>query len=158
MDKELSINGREYRIKQYKFTERSELLWRLTKMLGEAGASLLNGVLGEGDLLDQDIDLGGILRGFLGQIDPREHTEFIKQTIQNLTVSPKKINIDQDKTGDEFENYFSDYFSDHLPLFIEIIRHNLMSAVSEDIKKKLSTFASIIPTLSGQDKAESMPA
>lgn len=159
MDKELKINGNEYRIKQYKFTERSQLLWRLTKMVGGPAATLLNGALGEGDdILDKDIDFGGVMRGFLGQIDPAEHTEFIKETIQNLTVSPKKININQDKDGEEFENYFSDHFSDHLPLFVEIVKHNLISALSEDIKKKFMDFVKIFATPSSQGSQESTAA
>ncbi|MBT4263804.1 MAG: hypothetical protein HOD85_06295 [Deltaproteobacteria bacterium] len=158
MDKELNINGNDYRIKQYKFTERSQLLWKVTKMLGEAGGALLNGALGEGDILDKDIDFGGVLIGFLGQIEPYEHTEFIKETIQSLTVSPKEIHKDQDQNGEKFENYFSDHFADHLPLFIEILRHNLMSAVSEDIKKKFLEFTRIFSEPSNLEKAESTPA
>jgi hypothetical protein len=164
MDKELKINGTDYRIKQYKFTERSQLLWKLTKMAGRSGAVLLNGFLGEGgideieDILDKDIDFGLVLTDFLDQVEPFEHTEFIKATIQDLTVSPKEIHKDQDSDGEKFEDYFSDHFADHLPLFVEIVSHNLMSAVSEDIKKKFLEFVKIFSEPTSPENQESTAA
>lgn len=150
---EITINGNTYRIKQYMFSRRSQLLWKLAKILGDGAAAILNGILeGKSDVFDAEIDFGNALKEFLKNIDPEQHTGFIKETIRNLTVFPKKI---QDADG--FEMYFSDNFADHIPLFIEIIKYNLASVASGELKKKYLSYMTAMAEPSRQAEQVSTP-
>jgi hypothetical protein len=155
MEKELIINGREYRIRQYRVRQRIKFHLILTKMAGN-GAKIADGLLDgyvDNSINLDSIGLGSSIENILGKIDPDKNMEFILSTIKDLTVSPKKATIDA--TDNEFDKYFSENFVDVYPLFMECIEHNITDSISEHLKKKLLAYVNNIFDFMGAEPESS---
>jgi len=138
MEKDITINGRQYRIAQYRVGKRMIFHARLIKIMGfgsKVADGIINGMVDENIQLDQ-IGIGEAINNIMDRLEPVEHTKFVLETIKSLTMSPKQCGPDGKE--EQFEAHFSDdYFKDVYPLFTEIVEHNINDSISEDFKKKL---------------------
>jgi len=142
MEKDINIDGREYRIAQYRVHKRMVFHGQLTKLMGygaKVADGIVNGMVDENIQLDQ-IGIGDAIKNIMDKLDPEEHTKFVLGTIKELTMSPKQCG--PDSTEQQFESYFTEHFPDTYPLFAEIVEHNITDSISESLKKKLAYYAS----------------
>jgi len=142
MEKDINIDGREYRIAQYRVHKRMIFHGQLTKLMGygaKVADGIVNGMVDENIQLDQ-IGIGDAIKNIMDKLEPEEHTRFILGTIKELTMSPKQCGPDSNEQ--QFEKHFTEFFSDVYPLFAEIVEHNITDSISDSLKKKLAYYAS----------------
>ena len=136
MEKDIVINGNQYRIAQYRLEKRMIFHAQLVRIAGygaKIADGIVNGIIDENVQLDQ-INIGEAVKSILDRIEPEKHTKFILETIKELLKSPKNA-------MNNLEDYFTNNFKDVYPLFIEIVEHNVSDSVSDDLKKKLASYA-----------------
>lgn len=155
MEKEIQVNGRDYRIKQYRMHERMVFHARVTKLFG-IGATVVDGIIDgfvDEDLTLDKIGFGDAIKNMTDRLDPEKHAKFIQDTIKKLTVSPKVAG--EDSKPEKFEDYFTENFNDIYPLFMDIVEFNIADSISEDLKKKLTSYVTKIFDFMGEQELES---
>lgn len=144
MEKDITIGKTLYRIGQYRVEKRMIFHMQLTKLMGygaKVADGIVNGFVDDDIQLDQ-IGIGEAIKNIMDKLDPVEHTRFVLSTIRDLTKAPKQCGVDG--SSEAFEAHFTENYSDTYPLFAEIVEHNITDSISEDLKKKLAGYVSIM--------------
>lgn len=122
--KKFIVDSVTYQIQELLATERNILILEVVQLAGGAASGI--GV-------DDDIDFGKMISGFMKNGNPREMAEFIKQTILGSLAFPK---LDDNS----FEVHFQEHYSHQIDVLEQIFILNYGPPINH-IKKKLANSA-----------------
>ncbi len=141
-EKEFEIGGEKFTIQQFHTTDALKYGVKISKIIGAALAAGLKDDDDAGDILDM-LDVGGMVEGFMSQIDEIETPALIKELLQKSLVSHQiwsvKANAKVYVTEWDdawYETRFAGAMGDLLELLAAIFEMNFLHAI-EAAKKKM---------------------
>lgn len=116
----VSIDGNEYVITMFDAITGNKILFQLIKYL-RGGATLLNGLMGQENILDQDLAIGDMLEKIIENVEPEELNRFVVKLLKNTALNNKPM------TEDVIKHHFAGNYIEMYKVLTEIIKANYLN-------------------------------